>query len=70
VVKTDSDLDSLAKSLDRQSAEIKAKTPQPNPSGAKPQTVNLSVKDVQSASQAQAASQANVPKKGLLGIFK
>ena len=74
VAKTEADLDSLAKSLDRQSAEIKAKSPLPAPSISKPQGINLSVKDVNSASEKhqEAAKSTPAPKaKGnFLGIFK
>jgi hypothetical protein len=71
VAKTDTDLDALAKSLEKQTAEIKAKQPLPKSTGVKPQAVNLSVKDVNSAAQKQTSPPANAPqKKGFLGIFK
>ena len=73
VAKTETDLDSLAKSLDQQTAEIKAKTPLAPASITKPGAINLSVKDVNSAAQKhQEASQTQPPqaKKGFLGIFK
>ncbi len=70
VAKTEADLDSLAKSLEKQTATIQSKTPVAPQ--AKPKAVNLSVKDVKTASQNQKLSQAAPAqaKKGFLGIFK
>ncbi len=70
--KTEADLDSLAKVLDRQTAEIKANTPTPATTQTKPQQANLSVNDVAGAAKNQVQSQAIPPKakKGFLGVFK
>lgn len=68
------DLDSLAKSLDRETSDLQSKLPQPKAESKpseKPTSINLSVQDVQGATQKQQAAQANPEvKKGLFSIFK
>jgi hypothetical protein len=78
-VKTESDLDDLAKSLEKQTSELKSQnqpTPLKTSAGAKPSNLNLSISDIGSAAdkqqQAQAAPVKSAPgaKKGILSIFK
>ena len=64
-VKSESDLDSLAKSLEQQTSEIRAqdaaKQLSAGPSGVKPQSINLSVSDVASVSQKQQQAHSTLP---------
>lgn len=62
-VKSESDLDSLAKSLEQQTGEIRAKEtllPPTKQKLAKPQSINLSVSDISSSSAKQQQAQGNV----------
>ena len=71
-VRTESDLDSLAQTLEQHKAELTSKNPAPaRTGGTKPSNINLSVKDVNSASKKQQTAQAKPPQKGgVLGFFK
>ena len=61
-IKTESDLDDLAKSLEKQNAELKAKNQQIAPikasAAAKPERLNLSVSDINSVTTKQQQAQA------------
>ncbi len=71
-VRTESDLDSLALTLEQHKAKLTSKNPVAARTGtAKPSNINLSVKDVDSASKKQQTAQAKPPQKGgILGFFK